>query len=58
VSKRKANILALVSIDICSPLLLSFGGYQYFLKVVDNHFWKMWMILLKRCDEAPQALQE
>ncbi len=40
VSKRKTNILVLVFIDICSSLLLSFNEYQYFLKVVDNHFWK------------------
>jgi len=39
-SKRKANILTLVFIDICGPLFLSFSGYQYFLKVVDNHFQK------------------
>ncbi len=37
VSKRKANILVLVFIDICSSLFLSFNEYQYFLKIVDNH---------------------
>ena len=58
VSERKANILALVSIDICGPLPLSFGGYQYFLEVVDNHSRKTWTIPLKQRDEAPQALQE
>ncbi len=58
VSKKKTNILVLVFIDICSLLLLSFNEYQYFLKVVDNHFWKTWMILLKQCDEVSQALQE
>jgi len=38
VSKRKINILVLVFIDICNSLFLSFSRYQYFLKIVDNHF--------------------
>ncbi len=58
VSKRKTNILVFVFIDIYSSLLLSFNEYQYFLKIVDNHFWKTWMILLKWHDEASQTLQE
>ncbi len=38
ISKRKTNILVLVFIDICSSLFLSFNEYQYFLKIIDNHF--------------------
>jgi len=38
VSKKKTNILVLVFIDICSSLFLSFNKYQYFLKIIDNHF--------------------
>jgi len=40
ISKRKTNILIFIFIDICSPLFLSFNRYQYFLKIIDNHFWK------------------
>jgi len=38
ISKRKTNILVLVFIDIYSSLFLSFNEYQYFLKIIDNHF--------------------
>ncbi len=41
VSKKKINILVFVFIDICNSLFLLFNEYQYFLKIVDNHFWKM-----------------
>ncbi len=58
ISKRKANILVLVFIDIYSSLFLSFSEYQYFLKIVDNHFQKTWMILLKQYDKILQTLQK
>ncbi len=58
ISERKANILALISIDICGPLPLSFTGYQYFLEIVDSHSRKIWTIPLKRRDNAPQELRE
>ncbi len=58
VSKRKTNILILVFIDIYSSLFLLFNEYQYFLKIVDNHFQKMWMISLKWCNEISQTLQK
>ena len=58
VSKRKAAILALISINICRPLPLSYKGYQYFLKIIDNHLWKIWSIPLKRWSNTPQTLQE
>ncbi len=58
ISKRKANILVLVFIDICSSLFLSFNEYQYFLKIIDNHSQKTWTILLKQCDETSQTLQK
>ena len=56
VSKRKINILVLVFIDICNSLFLLFNEYQYFLKIIDNHFWKTWMILLKQHNEVLQTL--
>jgi len=40
VSKRKTNILIFIFIDIYNSLFLSFNEYQYFLKIVDNHFQK------------------
>ena len=58
VSERKAAILALISINICRPLPLSYKGYQYFLEIIDNHLWKIWSILLKRWSNTPQTLQE
>ncbi len=58
ISKRKANILVLVFVDIYNSLFLSFNEYQYFLKIIDNHSQKMWIILLKWCDEILQTLQE
>ncbi len=38
VNKRKINILILIFINIYNSLLLSFNRYQYFLKIIDNHF--------------------
>jgi len=38
ISKRKTNILVFIFIDIYDSLFLSFNRYQYFLKIVDNHF--------------------
>ena len=58
VSERKVTILNLVSIDICEPLSLSYAGYSYLLKIVDNHLWKIWTILLKHWSDAPQTLKE
>jgi len=40
VSKRKTNILIFIFIDIYNSLFLLFNEYQYFLKIVDNHFQK------------------
>ena len=47
ISERKANILALIFINICGPLPLLFTGYQYFLEIVDSHLQKIWTISLK-----------
>ena len=58
VSERKTAILNLVSIDICGPLPLSYTDYSYLLKIVDNHLWKIWTILLKHQSDAPQTLKE
>jgi len=41
VSKRKTNILIFVFINIYDSLLLSVTEYQYFLKIMNNHFEKI-----------------
>jgi len=38
ISKRKTNILVFIFINIYDSLFLLFNRYQYFLKIVDNHF--------------------
>ena len=58
VSERKTAILNLILIDICEPLSLSYTDYSYFLKIVDNHLWRMWIIPLKCWSDAPQTLKE
>ena len=58
VSERKTAILNLILIDICEPLSLSYTDYSYFLKIVDNHLWKIWIILLKHWSDAPQTLKK
>ena len=58
VSERKTAILNLISIDICGPLPLSYTDYSYFLKIVDNHLWRTWIIPLKCWSDAPQTLKE
>ena len=36
--ERKINILKLIFIDICESLFVSRLDYEYFLKIVNNHF--------------------
>ena len=55
---RKPFVLALVSIDICGELPTSWQGYRYFLKVVDNHSRRTWIILLKKRSDAVEALRK
>ena len=58
VSERKTAILNLILIDICEPLSLSYTDYSYFLKIVDNHLWRTWIIPLKHWSDAPQTLKK
>ena len=55
---RKPFILALVSIDICGELPASWQGHRYFLKIIDNHSRRTWIILLKRRADAVEALRK
>ena len=36
--ERKINILKLIFIDICESLFASRLDYEYFLKIMNNHF--------------------
>ena len=56
ISERKANIFALIFINICEPLSLLFT--DYFLKIIDNHLQKIWIISLKQQDNVSQKLQK
>jgi len=38
INNKKTNIFAFVFINICDSLFLSVTEYQYFLKIVNNHF--------------------
>ena len=58
VSERKTAILNLVLIDICESLSLSYTDYSYFLKIVNNHSWKMWIISLKHWSDVSQTLKK
>jgi len=40
-NKKKTNILTFVFINIYNSLLLSVAEYQYFLKIINNHFQKI-----------------
>lgn len=58
VSDRKAASLSLISIDVCGPLPTSWAGYSYFLEIVDNYSRKVWIIALKRREDALDALRQ
>ena len=58
VSERKSTILILVSINICDSLLLLRQEYQYFMKLIDNHSRRIWIILLKDRSKAIQLLHK
>lgn len=51
-------LLSLILIDICGPLPESWAGYSYFLEIVDNYSRKVWIIALKKREDAPRALNE
>ena len=56
-AQHKAEALALVSIDIAGPFVMSIRGYTYFLQIIDNYTRKVWTIPLKTKDEAIPRLQ-
>ena len=56
-AQHKAEALALVSIDIAGPFVMSIRGYVYFLQIIDNYTRKVWTIPLKAKNEAIPKLQ-
>lgn len=57
-SERKAEVLSLVSIDICGPFEASRQGFTLFLIIVDSHSRKRWVIGLAKRGDAPAALRK
>ena len=55
---RKSHILALMFIDICEELSTSWQEYTHFLKIVDNHSRKTWIIFLKKRVDVSKALRK
>jgi hypothetical protein len=58
VSERKANLLDLVLIDICGSLPVVLSGARYFLKAVDSHTRKSWVMPLRFRSEAKPTLEK
>ena len=56
--ERKINILKLIFIDICESLFVSRFDYEYFLKIVNNHFRRTWIISLRKRTDASKALNK
>ena len=46
--ERKINILKLIFIDICESLFAWKFDYEYFLKIINNHFWRTWIIFFRK----------
>ena len=56
--ERKINILKLIFIDICESLFASKFDYEYFLKIVNNHFQRTWVISFRKRVDASKALNK
>ena len=56
--ERKINILKLIFIDICESLLVSKLDYEYFLKIVNNHSRRTWIIFFRKRADASKALNK
>ena len=58
VTERRLEKLALVSVDICSPLPKSRKGFTYFLQIADNFSMKSWAFPLADRKAAPESLNQ
>jgi Reverse transcriptase (RNA-dependent DNA polymerase)/gag-polypeptide of LTR copia-type len=56
-AEHKAEALALISIDIAGPFIMSLRGYTYFLEIIDNYTRKVWTIPLESKGDAISKLQ-
>ena len=56
--KRKINILKLIFIDICESLFVSRFDYEYFLKIMNNHFRRTWIIFFDKRIDALNAFNK
>ena len=52
----KFHILTLMFIDICDLLFFSRLDHEYFLEIINNHFWKTWHISLRKRLNASKIL--
>ena len=50
--ERKFHILILMFIDICDFLSLSHFDYEYFFKIINHHFRRIWHIFLRKRSDA------
>ena len=57
-SKRKIQILNLISINIYEELSLSRKKHKYFLKIIDNYFQRTWFISFHKQSNAITKLRE
>ena len=56
--ERKINILKLIFIDICESLFASRLDYEYFLKIMNNHFRRTWVISFRKRIDASKVLNK
>ena len=56
--ERKINILKLIFIDICESLFASRFDYEYFLKIVNNHFRRTWVISFRKRVDASKIFNK
>ena len=54
--ERRSRILTMIFIDICESLLISRLEYEYFLKIINNHSRRTWILSLRKRFDALEAL--
>jgi hypothetical protein len=56
---RSKGILELIHTYVCGPMTISFlRGYLYYVLLIDDHTWKIWIYLLKTKDGFIVRFQE
>ena len=54
----KTQMLKLIFIDICELFFTSRFNYEYFLKIIDNHSRKIWILFLRNRAEEIKTLRK